>query len=79
MNVRTLYLRIVPDDIVRRLRQLAERDATPVGVTAVRELSDISRHADDPAPLGRLPDLRVEAREIVAGIEQERAGRPVTP
>jgi plasmid stability protein len=73
--MRTLYLRNVPDDVVRRLRQLAERDGTSVGAVAVRELSEVSRRADNPALIGELPDLGLDLLTIVEGVEQERASR----
>jgi hypothetical protein len=65
----------VPDDVVRRLQRLADRDGTSVGAVAVRELSDVSRRADNPALIGQLPDLDVDVSVIVAGVEQERATR----
>jgi plasmid stability protein len=71
--MKTLYLRNVPDDVVRRLQRLADRDGTSVGAVAVRELSDVSRRADNPALVGQLPDLDVDVSVIVAGVEQERA------
>lgn len=73
--MRTLYLRNVPDDVVRRLQQLAERDGTSVGAVAVRELSDVSRRADNPALMDRLPDLGVDVTAIIEGVERERATR----
>jgi plasmid stability protein len=73
--MKTLYLRNVPDDVVRRLQRLADRDGTSVGAVAVRELSDVSRRADNPALVGQLPDLDVDVSVIVAGVEQERATR----
>ena len=73
--MRTLYLRNVPEEVVRRLQRLADRDGTSVGAVAVRELSDVSRRADNPSLLGELPDLDVEASAIVEGVEQERANR----
>jgi hypothetical protein len=73
--MRTLYLRNVPDEVVRRLERLAELDATSVGAVAVRELSEVSRRADNPALLGALPDLDIEPAAIVAAIEGDRARR----
>jgi plasmid stability protein len=73
--MKTLYLRNVPDDVVRRLQRLAEREGASVGAVAVRELTEVSRRADNPALLGELPDLDVDVRAIVDGIEQGRAGR----
>jgi hypothetical protein len=73
--MRTLYLRNVPDDVVERLERLAKRDATSVGAVAVRELAEVTRRADNPALLGALPDLGVDADAIVSDIDAERAGR----
>lgn len=73
--MKTLYLRNVPDDVVRRLQRLAERDGTSVGAVAVRELADVSRRADNPTLVGDLPDWDVDVRSIVGGLEQERAER----
>jgi hypothetical protein len=73
--MRTLYLRNVPDEVVRRLELLAERDATSVGAVAVRELSEVSRRADNPRLLDGLPDLDIESATIVASIDDGRASR----
>jgi plasmid stability protein len=73
--MRTLYLRNVPDDVVRRLERLAARDGTSVGAVAVRELADVSLRADNPALMGMLPDLETDVATIVEDIEQERAQR----
>lgn len=74
-NMRTLYLRNVPDEVVERLERLAARDATSVGAVAVRELSEVSRRADNPALLGTLPDLDVETATILADVDAARADR----
>lgn len=71
----TLYLRNVPEDVARRLQQLADRDGTSLEAVAVRELSDVSRRADDPALLARLASLDVAVPEILGDLDQERAGR----
>ncbi|MCW2685331.1 MAG: hypothetical protein JWR37_221 [Mycobacterium sp.] len=73
--MRTLYLRNVPDDVVERLERLAALDHTSVNAVAVRELAEASRRIDNPALLGALPDRGVEAGDIVAGLERERAER----
>lgn len=73
--MRTLYLRNVPDDVIERLERLAARDATSLSAVAVRELAEVSRRADNPALLGALPDLGVDAAEILADVEADRAGR----
>jgi plasmid stability protein len=74
-NMRTLYLRNVPDDVVERLERLAARDATSVGAVAVRELAEVTRRADNPALLGSLPDLNVDVATLVQDVEAGRAGR----
>ena len=74
-DMKTLYLRNVPDEVVSRLQRLAERDGTSVGAVAVRELSDVSRRADNPALLGELPDLGVDVSAVVGAVEHERAHR----
>lgn len=74
-NMRTLYLRNVPEDVVERLQRLADRDGMSVSAVAIRELSEVSRRADNPALVGRLPDLGVESSAIVEGVELDRAGR----
>mgnify|MGYP001039023764 CR=1 FL=1 len=73
--MKTLYLRNVPDEVVRRLQRLAEADATSVGAVAVRELTEVSRRADNPALLARLPDLAVEVASIADDLDSERAHR----
>ena len=74
-DMRTLYLRNVPEDVVERLERLAARDATSVGAVAVRELAEVSRRADNPALLGVLPDLGVDTAAIVADVDGGRADR----
>jgi hypothetical protein len=73
--MRTLYLRNVPDDVVRRLERLAARDGTSVSAVAVRELADVTRRADNPSLLGLLPDLDVDVATIVADLSGEREQR----
>jgi len=74
-DMRTLYLRNVPDDVVARLERLAARNATSVGAVAVRELAEVSRRADKPALLGSLPNLGVNAATILHDLDAGRADR----
>jgi plasmid stability protein len=74
-NMRTLYLRNVPDEVVERLERLAARDGTSVGAVAVRELADVSRRADNQALLGDLPDLGLRAEAIISAVEEGREER----
>lgn len=73
--MRTLYLRNVPDEVVRRLELLAARDATSLGAVAVRELTEVSRRADNPALLGSLPDLNVDIATVLDDVDAGRADR----
>lgn len=74
-DMRTLYLRNVPDEVVARLERLAARDGMSVGAVAVRELAEVSRRADNSALLGALPDLGVDATTIVGDLDAERSER----
>lgn len=73
--MRTLYLRNVPDDVVRRLETLAAHDAMSVGAVAVRELAEATRRVDNAALLGALPDVGVAVADLVDGVGAERSGR----
>jgi len=75
LRVRTLYLRNVPDEVVERLERLAARAGTSVSAVAVSELAEASLRADNPALLGRLPDLGVAPSEIVRAVEAGRSER----
>jgi len=74
-DMRTLYLRNVPDEVVERLERLAALDATSVGAVAVRELADVSRRADNARLLGDLRDHDVTTADIVAAVETDRTRR----
>lgn len=71
----TLYLRNISDEVIKRLRSLAEREGMSVSAMAVKELSGSTRRADNPALLGGLPDLGVDVDEIVAALDSGRGAR----
>ena len=71
----TLYLRNVPDDVVDRLKSLAEREGLSVSDMAVRELAESSRRADNAALLASLPDIETPAREVLAALDEARSKR----
>ncbi|MGY1665959.1 hypothetical protein [Geodermatophilus sp. SYSU D00696] len=73
--MRTLYLRNVPDDVVERLERMADREAMSVAALAVRELTAVSRRADNPALLGALPDLGIPPQDVVEALDADRTGR----
>jgi len=74
-DMRTLYLRNVPDDVVERLERLAARDGASVAATAVKELAEATRRADNPALLGALPDVDLDTRTIIGHVSAGRAER----
>jgi hypothetical protein len=73
--MKTLYLRNVPADVIERLERLAEREKASVSAVAIRELSASTRRIDNPELLADLPDLNIGTEELVADIDEERAGR----
>jgi hypothetical protein len=73
--MKTLYLRNVPDEVGEGLARLAAREGLSVSAFATRELAAIARRADNPALLAHLPDLGVDAAEVVADVEAGRAAR----
>lgn len=74
-DMKTLYLRNVPEDVSERLAALAAREGLSVSSFALRELSDAARRADNPALLGDLPDLDVSAADVIADLEVGRSRR----
>jgi len=74
-DMKTLYLRNVPDEVGERLERLASRAGMSVAAFATRELSIIARRADNPALLAELPDLGVDATAIVDALEAGRGER----
>lgn len=74
-DMKTLYLRNVPDEVHQRLEVLAAREGLSVSSFAVRELSEAAKRANNPLLLGNLPDLAVSVDDIVADVRAGRAGR----
>ena len=74
-DMRTLYLRNVPDDVIERLERLAARNGSSVSAVAIKELAEVSRRADNPALLGVLPDTGIDTAQIVADLDADRADR----
>lgn len=74
-DMRTLYLRNVPDEVGERLERMAAREGMSVSAFAVRQLANIARRDDNPALLADLPDLGVGTDTIVGDIEAGRAER----
>lgn len=74
-DMRTLYLRNVPDEVLDRLERLAAQESMSVSAVALRELTEASRRADNPRLLGKLPDHGVSSMAIVEGLDTERMRR----
>lgn len=70
-----LYLRNVSDELLERLGRLALREGISVSALAVRELTESSRRADNPALLGLLPDLDIPTATIVGDVDAGRTDR----
>lgn len=74
-DMRTLYLRNVPEDVVDRLKLLAAKEGLSVSSMAVRELAASTRRVLNPVLLGDLPDLGIEADEVLAALDEGRRDR----
>jgi len=74
-DMRTLYLRNVPDDVAARLERMAEASGMSVNAVAVRELAVASRRVDNAALLAELPDLAVEVDGLLADRDAGRVDR----
>jgi predicted transcriptional regulator len=73
--MKTLYLRNVPDEVSARLQRLAERERMSVSAFVVRELTELSRRADNHALLADLPDAAVSVEDLLADLDAGRSGR----
>ena len=71
--MRTLYLRNVPEEVSERLERLAKRAQMSVSAFAVRELTALSRRADNPALLGDLPDTALRVEDVLADLDAGRS------
>ncbi|MYH55792.1 MAG: antitoxin [Acidimicrobiia bacterium] len=69
------HLRNVPEEVVKRLKTLADREGMSVSALAVRELTRFTRRVDNRPSLADLPDLNVKASDIVNDLNQGRSER----
>lgn len=74
-DMRTLYLRNVPDTVVEGLEKLASAAGMSVSAYAVRELASVARSAENAALFASLPDLGIDNAHIVELIHEGRAER----
>lgn len=71
----TLFLRNVPDEVIRRLRRIAEGESMTVAAVAIRDLAGSTRRVDRAEQLAGLPHLDVPMSDIRAAVHDARAER----
>jgi hypothetical protein len=74
-DMRTLYLRNVPDEVGERLERLADRAHMSLSAYVVYELTELSRRADNPSLLGDLPHSGVWPDDVLADLDAGRSVR----
>ena len=74
-NMRTLYLRNVPDEVVQRLERMAKYEGTSVNAVAIRELAEASRRIDNAALLESLPHHDITMAQILKNLDESRSER----
>jgi hypothetical protein len=71
-DMRTLYLRNVPDEVVERLERQAKAESTSVNTVAVRELTEVSRRFGNRALFAALPKLSYTREQILDDLDEIR-------
>ena len=74
-NMRTLYLRNVPDEVVDRLERMAKRQGISLNAVAIRELAEASRVVDNAALLESLPPRDITMAQILENLDESRSER----
>lgn len=74
-NMKTLYLRNVPDDVVHRLERMARVDAMSVSAVAIRELAAASRQVDNAALFGSFSDIHLPPTDLIIDPGESRSTR----
>ncbi len=74
-DMRTLYLRNVPEEVGSRLDELARREGMSTSAFVVRELGALARRADNRELLAGLPDLGVDSESVVETTDEARSAR----
>lgn len=74
-DMRTIYLRNVPDEVAASLERLAARAGMSLNAFTIRELWDVSRRADNAALLDGLPDVDVDTADILDTLDESRTSR----
>jgi hypothetical protein len=71
-NMRTIYVRNVPDEVVAQLEVLAARAKVSVNTLVLWELEAAAQRAANAELLANLPDLGLGLTDLTA----DRTGRP---
>jgi hypothetical protein len=72
LQMRTLYIRNVPDEVMDRLERLAKAANMSVTAVAIRELAAVTRRVDNAKLIGELPDLGVPVESITEHLQADR-------
>ena len=73
--MRTLYGRNVPDEVVARLEQRAEREGRSVNAVVVQELVSVAQSEANAELFDSLPDTGTTMEETLAALHAGREGR----
>lgn len=74
-NMKTIYVRNVPDEVYARLDELATRSGMSMNAVVLHELTDSSRRVVNGVLLDGLPDLHLSTESILDAIADGRAER----
>lgn len=73
--MRTLYVRNVPEEVVARLEQVADREGRSVNAVVVQELTSAAQRAANAELFDSLPDTGTTMEETLAALHAGREGR----
>ena len=73
--MKVLYLRNVPDEVAADLSDLAERAGMSLSAFAVQELTEVAARAQNRRLVADLPSVDLSVDDVVAAVEEGRAGR----
>jgi hypothetical protein len=74
-NMRTLYIRNVPDEVAARLEKLAAAAGMPLSTFALQELTESARRAGNSDLLNALPSLAIEHEALLEALHESRNER----
>jgi hypothetical protein len=74
-DVKTIYLRNVPDDVADKLERMATRAGMSLSAFTVRELGEVARRADNETLMQALPSMDVDVPTIIEALDNSRSTR----